>query len=133
MPQTGWFEPLDVTGRWSADLFRYVARPGFLVAGEIDMSQSREIIDAARGRGVRLTYSHLVVRAVGLALQRMGNLHCLMERSRRFIPGTVDAAVPVGGTGDRFLPTSMLLRDIGRKNLLEIAASMEKEAAVLRA
>ncbi len=133
MPQTECFEPLDVTERWSADLFRHVQRPGFFVATDIDMSKSREIIHNARERKLRLTYSHLVVRAVGLALHRMGKLHCLMESSRRFFPDTVDAAVPVGGTGDRFLPTSMLLRDVGRQKLLGIAASMEREAALLRA
>jgi 2-oxoacid dehydrogenases acyltransferase (catalytic domain) len=132
MPETERFEQLDITERWSADLFQYVQRPGFFVVSDIDMTQSREIVEVARELKVRLTYSHLVVRAVGLALHRMGDLHCLIERSRRFFPRTVDAAVPVGGTGDRFLPTSMLLRDIGRMELLEIRASMDKEAAILR-
>lgn len=132
MPQTERFERLDVTERWSADLFQYVQRPGFFVVCDIDMTKSREIMQVARAGQIHLTYSHLVVRAVGLALHRMGELHCLMEGSRRWIPGTVDAAIPVGGTGDRFLPTSMLLRDIGRSNVLTIAASMEHEAAALR-
>ena len=133
MPQSGRFEPIGITERWSADLFRSVQRPGFFLACDIDMRRSREIIREARTRQIRLTYSNLVVRAVGLALHRMGDLHCMMESSKRFIPATVDAAVPVGGTGNRFLPTSMLLRDIGRTTLLDIASAMQDQAASLRA
>jgi len=133
MPPEERFEQLDVTERWSVDLFQHVRRPGFFVTCEVDMTKSREIMEAARGLQVHLTYGHLVVRAIGLALHHMGDLHCLTEDSKRYIPGTVDAAIPVGGTGHRSMPTSMLLRDIGRNSLMSIAATMEREAAALRA
>ena len=132
MAQSGRFETIGIAERWSADLFRFVQRPGFFVSCDIDMRRSCEIIDAARERHVRLTFGNLVVRAVGLALHRMADSHCMMESSRRYVPATVDAAVPVGGSGNRFLPASMLLRDIGRSRLPDIAAAMEKEIAALR-
>lgn len=133
MPPAERFEQLDVTERWSAELFQRVRRPGFFVTCDVDMTKIREIMDAARGLQVHLTYGHFVVRAIGLALHHMGDLHCLTEDSKRCIPGTVDAAIPVGGTGHRSMPTSMLVRDIGGKKLMSIAATMEREAAALRA
>src|SRR5579872_1531016 len=133
MPRSGRFESIGIIERWSADLFQFVPRPGFFLACDIDMSRSREIIRDAHMRQVRITYGNLLVRAVGLALHRMGDLHCMMESSRRYIPATVDAAVPVGGTGNRFLPASMLLRDIGRTRLGDISSEMAQQAASLRA
>ena len=132
MSQTDRFEQLDTPERWFADLYRNFEPPGAITFCDIDMSRSRDLIALARERGLRLTYSHLVVRAVGLALQRMPEVNCLMENSRRLVCSTVDAAIPVGDTGVRFLPSAMLLRDIGRKNLPAIAAAMEVGAAALR-
>jgi len=127
------YEPLDVTERWFADLFRHVEPPGFILSSQIDMTRSRETIALAREAGLRLTYTHIVLRAVGLALDRMGELHCMIEGKRRLIPGSVDASFPVGGTGKRFMPATVVLRDIGRLSLPEIAAAMAEKAEEMRA
>ena len=73
-----------------------------------------------------------MVRAIGLALHRLGDPHHLIEEGRRLFPSCVDAAIPVGGTGVRFLPIAMRLRDLGRTQLLGVAASMREQAAALR-
>jgi len=126
------YEPLDVTERWFADLYRYIEPPGFIMSSQIDMSRSGGIIELARESGVRLTYSHIILRAVGLALHRMGELHCIVEGSRRLIPSTVDASIPVGGAGVRFAPATVVVRDIGRLTLPEVAAAMTQKSAAIR-
>lgn len=126
------YEQLDASERWFSDLYRYVDPPGFILWSRIDMSRCREIIELARRSGIHITYSHLIVRAVGLALHRMQDLHCVVERSRRFIPSTVDASIPIGGTGLRFSPSTVVVRDIGRLKLAEVAAAMVDRAETAR-
>ncbi len=126
-------EPLDVTERWFADLYRYVDPPGFIMSVQIDMSRSRELIALARESGLRITWSHMVLRAVGLSLHRLGDLHCLVEHDRRLIPDTVDASIPVGGAGVKFAPATVVLRDIGRMPLPAVAAEMTEKSAAARA
>lgn len=133
MPEGDRFEKLDVTERLAADLCDYGARPGFVTFSDIDMTASADLVALARDGNARLAYNHLIVRAVGLALHRVGEARGMVEKSRRFLPATIDAAIPVPGAGVRFLPASMLIRDIGRIDVVSIARAMEVQSSALRA
>lgn len=125
-------ETLDVIERWFTDLFLALEAPVFFLQYDIDMTRSQELRDAAKLAGLRLTYGHLLVRAVALALHQLGDLHVMSDGHRRHLLDTVDVAVPVAGTGLRFAPGVMVLRDAGRMPLFELARQMDAAADVSR-
>ncbi|MBC7926829.1 MAG: 2-oxo acid dehydrogenase subunit E2 [Bryobacteraceae bacterium] len=125
-------DPLQPTELYFYELFSAAPLPGFLLSQEVSMESCAALIAKAKTHGLRLTYVTLLVRAVGLALHRMGPEHVMTNSRHRLTPGRVDITVPVGGTGVSFCPLSMHLLDVGRSNLQDVASEMTRQAEALR-
>lgn len=82
------YQPLDRADRWFIDIIRAQESPGFLLVQEVDMTASRELVARFRAHGLKLTYTHLVTRAVALSLARQPHLNRLILGRKVVHPGS---------------------------------------------
>jgi pyruvate/2-oxoglutarate dehydrogenase complex dihydrolipoamide acyltransferase (E2) component len=118
---------------WFSDIFAEAPPANFMVESVVDMEDCAQLIAEAKSQNLRITYLHLLVRAVGLALKKMGSAHHMADKSSRLVPGTIDITVPVAGTGVRFSPLSVYLRDVGSRSLRSVAEDITTQSAALKA
>lgn len=83
--------------RWFLDGFQVAEMPGGIFGRQVDMSVAKRAIEVLRGRGVRATYTHVLVRAVALALRRYPEGRQMVAGYARLTPGTVDIGLSVAG------------------------------------
>lgn len=83
--------------RWFLDGFAVAEMPGGVLGRQIDMSVAQRAIEALRSRGVRATYTHVLVRAVALALRRYPEGRQMVAGYQRLQPGSVDIGLSVAG------------------------------------
>lgn len=83
--------------RWFLDGFDEVPIPGGMLWQLCDMSQAQAAIQLLREKGVPATYSHLIVRAAALALQKYPEGHQLVCGYTRVLPTRVDIGLSVAG------------------------------------
>src|ERR1700691_937498 len=88
---------LRYSERWMRDGLDVCHNPAYSIALEADMTELSSGLETAKSRGVRLTYSHLMVRAAALALARNPDLHQMVCGHRRYSPAQVDIALSVAG------------------------------------
>jgi hypothetical protein len=91
------FVSLPHGDRWFVDGFSALDPCGAVVWQLCDMTQAHAALQALRARGVRATYSHLVVRAAALALRRCPEAHQLLCGYTRVRPARVDIGLSVAG------------------------------------
>jgi hypothetical protein len=60
--------------------------PAYSVSIEADMTEARCLLEAAKSRQIRLTCSHLIVRAAALALARNPDPHQMVCGNRVYRP-----------------------------------------------
>jgi acyl carrier protein len=116
------FEKLDYAERWMRNGLEVLDAPGFFIAAEADMTQSRLFLDELHRRGVQASYACLFIRATALALARNPDLHQLVSGSRRCRPAHVNIALSVAG--DSFLAPILPLGAAEQKSTAEIAAEV---------
>lgn len=124
------YQRLDHADRWLRAALDIVSPPGFSQSVEVDMSACRGIIEAAREKGEKLTYTHIFVRAAALALADDEELHQLVVNNRRCIPGRVDIGLSVAG--DSFVAPVLVLEDANNKTLAQIATEVLEGAPRVR-
>jgi len=122
---------LDYAQRWMRDGLSVVGAPGFFASLEVDMSQGNAVIDKLKRTGVRVTYTHLYIRAVALVLSRKPDLHQLVSNTCLLSPGTVDIGLSVSGS--MFVAPVLVIRDVARKSLVEIASEVADKVSGVRA
>ena len=110
---------LDYAERWLRDGFALCRPPSFSQSLEVDMTRAKRLLDSAREQGIRLTYTHLIVRAAALVLAASPDLHVMVCGNRVHRPARVDIGLSV--SGDKFMAPVLLIDDAGRKNLRAIA------------
>lgn len=116
------YEKFDYADIWLRDGLRVVDPPGFFAAREVDVSRCRRLLEKLRGIGIRMTYTHIFVRATAMVLSRNPQLHQLITERHRLIPGNVDIGLSVAA-GTVVAPV-LVIEDAGRKTLTEIAAEV---------
>jgi pyruvate dehydrogenase E2 component (dihydrolipoamide acetyltransferase) len=135
------YEALDPAERWFRDGLQLCDAPGFMVTAEVDMTQAQALVQQWRTTGIKVTYTHVIVRAVAMTLQQHPELHQLVVGNRRLYPQQVDIGLSVAG--QTFVAPVMVLPDAGNKDLAaiaqevitrspEIKAKEAEELAVLR-
>jgi pyruvate/2-oxoglutarate dehydrogenase complex dihydrolipoamide acyltransferase (E2) component len=86
---------LKFSERWFHDGLVVSGKPAYHQSLEVDFSRVQRAIERAREGGVRLTYTHVLVRAAALALAANPDLHALLCGSRMFCPKHVDIGLSV--------------------------------------
>ena len=115
---------LDFAERWLRDGISVCRPPAFSQSLEVDMTRAKDLLDAARKRGIRLTYTHLIVRAAALVLAANPELHILVCGARRRFPAQVDIGLSLAG--DMFLTPVLVIPDAARKSLLAVAEEIRQ-------
>lgn len=123
-------EHLDHSERWVADTFRILDAPGFCLTVEVDVGATRDVIERARERGERFTWTLAFVRAAALALKRHPDLHVLQCGNERLRPSTVDISLSIAGQAAA--SPLLVFFDAGNKRLPELARELVQRAPEVR-
>jgi pyruvate dehydrogenase E2 component (dihydrolipoamide acetyltransferase) len=93
--------------------------PHFYISMEIDAEPIRALREAQKAAGLRITYTHMIVKAASLALERFPDVNAVYRDDRilRFKPINIAVAVDVG---DELL--APVVKDCQGISLEEIAA-----------
>ncbi len=102
--------------------------PAFFQTIDVDMTAARALIQSARAAGVRLTYTHILVRAVAAVLAQQDDL-------RRAISGPgcgerIDIGLSV--SGDTYVAPTLVIENAQSKNLLTTAREIQDRAPEAR-
>ncbi len=95
------------------------------------MSQAKELIEAARAHGIRLTYTHVLLKATALALAANPDLHLLVCGGRVYRPNQVDIGLSVAG--ETFVAPVLVLERADAKSLSEIAEEIRRRTPEIQA
>jgi pyruvate/2-oxoglutarate dehydrogenase complex dihydrolipoamide acyltransferase (E2) component len=128
--QTDTIQKLDYADRWIGDSIAATPHPGFFVLMEIDMTSCNDIIQQFRDKQVKVTYTHIFIRAVALVLSKHPDLHQLIKGTRRLLPRNVDIGLSV--QGDSVTAPVMVIENAESKTLQEIAREVVNRAPEIR-
>lgn len=117
--QTDTVEKLDYADRWIRDGIAVIPHPGFFLSMEVDMTSCNDIIQQFRDKGVKVTYTHIFIRAAALVLSRHPDLHQVIRGTRRLLPRNVDVGLSV--QGDSVAAPVLVIANAESKTLQEIA------------
>lgn len=122
---------LDWAEKWVRDGLELSTPPAFFESVEVDMTQSRALIEQARERGQRITFAAILVRAAAMALEANPDLHVVLCGARRYSPHRVDIAVSV--CSEAPLSPVVLVEDASTRSLPQIAADLSSGVEDARA
>jgi pyruvate/2-oxoglutarate dehydrogenase complex dihydrolipoamide acyltransferase (E2) component len=97
---------------------------------EIDMTSCNDIILQFRDKGVKVTYTHIFIRAAALVLSKHPDLHQLIKGTRPLLPRNVDICLSV--QGDSVLAPVMVIANAESKTLQEISHEVVNRAPEIR-
>ncbi|HEY3937406.1 MAG TPA: 2-oxo acid dehydrogenase subunit E2 [Bryobacteraceae bacterium] len=122
---------LDYAERWLRDGLE-VCRPAaqFLTL-DIDMTRPRALLQIARQRGIRVTYTHILVRAAALALAAHPELHQMVCGSRLHHPNQVDIGLSVAG--ESFVAPVLVIENAAGKNLPALSEEIARRTPEIQA
>jgi pyruvate dehydrogenase E2 component (dihydrolipoamide acetyltransferase) len=124
-------ERLDYAERWMRNGIEACASSGFALSLEADMTGCRRLIDGYGAKGIRVTYTHLFVRAAAVALEHHPDICQIVSGSLRSRPERVNIALSVAGHS--FVAPMVLIRDAARRTIEEIAAEVAQGSQRARA
>ncbi|MGH3645666.1 MAG: 2-oxo acid dehydrogenase subunit E2 [Micromonosporaceae bacterium] len=127
------YQPLDGADRWFIDIMKSVEAPGFLLVQEVDMTATREIIGRLRRQGLKVTYTHVVMRAVALALARHPELNRLILGKQVVRPGTIDLSMSVGTGLSMAAEPTAVVQCADQLDLVDTYHEVSRKAAEVRA
>jgi pyruvate dehydrogenase E2 component (dihydrolipoamide acetyltransferase) len=128
--ETDTIEKLDYADRWIGDALATLPHAGFFASVEIDMTSCNDIIQQFRDRGVKVTYTHIFIRAAALVLSKHPDLHQLIKGTRRLLPRNVDVGLSV--EGDSVAAPVMVIANAESKTLEEIAHEVVNRAPEIK-
>ena len=97
-------------------------QPAFYQTVEVDLSRIKAEIKAARERGVRVTYTHVLVRVAALALAAHPELHALVCGSKIHYPSQVDICLSV--SAETAVNPVVILERVEHKSVQTIAQEL---------
>jgi pyruvate dehydrogenase E2 component (dihydrolipoamide acetyltransferase) len=104
--------------------------PAFSLSIEADMTDARNLLAIAKSRGMRLTYTHVMVRAAALALSQNDDLNQMTGGNRVYQPEHIDIGLSIAG--DTSVAPVMVIENSGAKALPEIAREIVERAPAVR-
>ncbi len=123
-------ERLDYAELWMRDGLAVAPQPGFFQSIDADMTRCKALIETKRRAGVRLTYTHLFVKAAALVLSRHSELHQMVSGSRRLVPGQVDIGLSVAGS--IMVAPVVIIVDAAHRAIEDIAEEVIRRAPEVR-
>lgn len=116
--------------RWLNDCLLVSHQPAFHQSIEVDVSGLETLIREARDRGIRLTYTHVLVRAAALGLSKNPDLHRILAGNRVQTLASVDIALSVS---EEFtvVPT-MIIESVDEKSLDAISSEVARRLPEVR-
>ncbi len=121
---------IDWAERWVRSGLELSTPPAFFECVQVDMTNSRALIEQAREHGIRLTYAAIFVRAAGMVLAAHPDLHIMVCGSRVYSPTRVDIGVSVASEGS--LAPVMLLERANTKTAAQLAAELASRSDEVR-
>jgi pyruvate/2-oxoglutarate dehydrogenase complex dihydrolipoamide acyltransferase (E2) component len=121
---------LGYAERWLHDGLLVSHQPAFHQSIEVDVSRVNAGLTIARERGIRLTYTHVLVRATALALSTHPKIHQVLAGNRMQEPSGVDIALSVSGKGS-VVPT-LVIRNADEKPIDVIANEIVRRLPEVR-
>jgi len=121
---------LSFAERWFHDGLLVSHQPAFHQSIEVDISRISAALKVVRKRGIRLTYTHVLVRAAGLALSAHPKIHLVLAGNRVQEPSGVDIALSVSGKGS-VVPT-LVIRNVDEKPIDVIASEIPGRLPAVR-
>jgi pyruvate dehydrogenase E2 component (dihydrolipoamide acetyltransferase) len=104
--------------------------PAFSLSIEADMTDARNLLAIAKSRGMRLTYTHVMVRAAALALTQNDDLNHMTGGNRVYKPEHVDIGLSIAG--DTTVAPVMVIENSGAKTLPQIAREIVERTPAVR-
>lgn len=98
---------------------------------EVDATEALSVIGRYRDEGVRVTITHLVAKAVALALAKMPEANGFASRGTLWLRGSVDIFLQVSLDGGQSL-SGATIRDADRKSVPEIASELAAKVDDIR-
>ena len=121
---------LPFSARWMRDGLTVSQVPAFCMSIQAEMTKSRSLIESAKSQGIRLTYSHVFVRATALALRENPDLHVMMSGNRIYQPSQVDIGLSI--SGDTAVAPVMVIENADGKLVHEIAREITERVPAVR-
>ncbi len=118
-------ETLTHGERWFLDGFSVMQLPGGWVTRLCDMSQAQRVVSTLRESRIAATYTHVVVRAVALALSRCPESHQMVCGYRRMHPGRIDIGLSVAGQTS-YAPV-LVIEDAASRPLADLVQFLKEE------
>ena len=131
IPAVDRIERLSAGEQVLTDIYRSIGGPGGFTAVDVDMSAAQTLIDQLRAEGLYATYTHLIVRAAGLAVAQHPQINMLGAGKWRVHARHVNLSLAVA-TG-RFHPAMMLIEQVEQKTVREIATEIIYRTPIVRA
>jgi pyruvate dehydrogenase E2 component (dihydrolipoamide acetyltransferase) len=123
-------QTLSFADYWLRDGLRICGNPGFFVSVEVDMTPSQTLIERLRADGLKVTYTHLFVKATAITLSRCPELHRLVIGRHQIYPSQVDIGLSVAGSS--MVAPIMVIRDPTHKTLKNLAEEIRERTPEVR-
>lgn len=123
-------EDLSPSEAWMADARRVVDVAGGLVQGAVDMTHAKATVETLRAAGVAVTFTHVIVRAVALALTRRPDLYRAVYGYDRVTTERVDLGLSMTGL-DTQLP--LVLANAETRSMRALVGAIEEGVDAVRA
>lgn len=125
-------EKLDAAERWFLDGLSIMEPPGFFMLEQVEMQASKDIIARLRQQGIKGTYTHVITRAVAVALSRHLELNRVMLRNRRVFLESVDIGLSVGSELSAAVTPTLVLQGAEAKLLPQLAEEIITRSPEIR-
>jgi pyruvate dehydrogenase E2 component (dihydrolipoamide acetyltransferase) len=122
---------LDPAELWLRDGLALCRPPAYFQTLDVDMSRMQTLIGLARQRNVRITYTHIIVRAAAVALAANPDLHVLVCAGRVYSPDRVDIGLSIAG--ETFVAPVLVVEGADRKSLTGVAEEIVRRAPEVKA
>jgi hypothetical protein len=128
-PKTRWISGAEA---FEADVIAVLTRPAMQLQFWVDLENVGTFLDAQRnaGDGPALTYTHLFVKAAGMAAMASPDLHRMYGPLRCLQPAVADVGVSVAAEG--LVAPTVVLPGADRMTVDEIARQLREGAARAR-
>jgi pyruvate/2-oxoglutarate dehydrogenase complex dihydrolipoamide acyltransferase (E2) component len=121
---------IDIPERWLRDGIDACRVPAYFECLDVDMSQARSLIKAARLRDLRITYTHVIVRAAALALAANPDLNRMVCGGFVHRPAQVDVALSIAG--ESIAAPLLVIQAADSKEISLLASEITRRAPEIR-
>jgi pyruvate/2-oxoglutarate dehydrogenase complex dihydrolipoamide acyltransferase (E2) component len=115
-------DKLPISAKFMRSGLRVTNHAGAVCQKEILVDEAAAKLEILRGKGVRITWTHIFVRAAALALTRHPEVNKLTGRSKTMYSSRVDIAVSIDS--EAAVTPVLIVRDAANSSVYEIAARL---------